>query len=436
MNSLARALQKEISNPTNFLQADKPFPVSTTPFILDEPTYSTLTGHARNVYTAIEKVTRAYLVDEEIQNLFPEYDSVRTLSKLAPKTGTLLNLARFDFAVLKGGAFKMMETNTGCPGALTTVGLINNAFVGEAASLHMGLENRVPLTVDDRAYFIRYLEAMVKGAHPDKSHITMAFVSSEHRRIVTDLNKLTELAGEFGFHAIRCEVQDLAYDGRRLTHDGIPIDCAFLKFDSVIDEAGECDLGIYGKDVDSLASPLMRAMRDEAFVYVNTLPSMLISESKRMLALLFDPRVRKWFTEDECESIDAIVAKTSYLGQDRPCAWDPDEISRHKDRFVIKSVIDTRGRGVFLGKHTSQNDWDNLLVRCMDGKHVVQEFLNLERQSVEKPIGQSGHFDAYTDIGLYQLGGDSIGFLCRASSKPVVNVGNGGALRPTFVVRR
>ena len=89
MNELVHALQKEISNPTNFLQADKPFPVSMTPFILDEATYSTLTGHARNVYTAIEKVTRAYLVDAEIQNLFPEYESVRALSKLAPKTGTL-----------------------------------------------------------------------------------------------------------------------------------------------------------------------------------------------------------------------------------------------------------------------------------------------------------------------------------------------------------
>lgn len=436
MNELAYALQKEILNPTNFLQADKPFPVSATPFILDEPTYSTLTGHARNVYTAIEKVTRAYLADEEIQNLFPEYESVRTLSKLAPNTGTLLNLARFDFAVLKDGAFKMMETNTSCPGALTTVGLINNAFVEAGASLHKDLEYRVPLTVDDRAYFIRYLEALVKKAHPDKSHITMAFVSSEHRRIVTDLNKLTELAREFGFHAIRCEVQDLVYDGERLSHDGVPIDGAFLKFDSVIDETGECDLGIYGKDVDSPESPLMRAMRDEAFVYVNTLPSMLISESKRMLALLFDPNVRIWLTEEECKSIDAIVAKTSYLGQKRRCAWDLDEISKHKDKFVIKSVNDTRGRGVFLGRYTSQNDWDSLIARCTHGRHVVQEFLNLEQQSVEKPIGQSGYFNAYTDIGLYQLGGASIGFLCRASSKPIVNVGNGGALRPTFVIRR
>jgi hypothetical protein len=188
--------------------------------------------------------------------------------------------------------------------------------------------------------------------------------------------------------------------------------------------------------MDSTASPLMQAMHDEAFVYVNTLPSMLISESKRMLALLFDPRVRIWLTENECKSIDAIVAKTSYLGQNRPCAWDLDEISRHKDNFVIKSVTDTRGRGVFLGRYTPQNDWDSLIVRCMRGTHVVQEFLNLEQQSVEKPIGQSGYFDAYTDVGLYQLGGDSIGFLCRASSKPIVNVGNGGALRPTFVVRR
>lgn len=436
MNDLEFALQSEISNPTNFLQADKPFPVSVTPFIIDEPSYRTLTKQAKDVLSAVEKITCAYLVDEEIQELFPEYKSVRSLSKLAPKNVPLLNLARFDFAVLSGGEFKMMETNTGCPGALTTVGLINNAFVNATTSLQTGIENRVPLTIDDPAYFISHLEQLVKQSHPDKSHITMAFVSSMHRRIVTDLDKLTELASKFGFHAIRCEVQELAYDGIHLTHDGTKIDCAFLKFDSVIDDEGDCDLGIYGKELDNLNSPLMRAMQDEAFIYINTLPSMLISESKRMLALLHDPNLRSLFTKSECNSIDAIVAKTSYLGQGRSPVWDLEEIAQNKDQFVIKSVIDTRGRGIYLGKYTDQKIWNHLLTKCMDGQHVVQEFLNLEKQTVENPIGESGNFDAYTDIGLYQLGGESIGFLCRASNKPIVNVGNGGALRPTFVVRR
>jgi hypothetical protein len=47
---------------------------------------------------------------------------------------------------------------------------------------------------------------------------------------------------------------------------------------------------------------------------------------------------------------------------------------------------------------------------------------------------KTGYFDACTDMGLYLLGGEPIGFLCRASRLPIVNVGKSGALRPTYVV--
>jgi hypothetical protein len=62
-------------------------------------------------------------------------------------------------------------------------------------------------------------------------------------------------------------------------------------------------------------------------------------------------------------------------------------------------------------------------------RFVVQEFLDLDRQEVSNPVTDGpGRFRAYTEMGLYMLGGEPI--RCRASRDPL---GKGVAVRPTFV---
>jgi len=216
----------------------------------------------------------------------------------------------------------------------------------------------------------------------------------------------------------------------------MPITVAYLKFDAVVTEIGEMDLGIYGPD-DHSSQPFIRAVYGHAFKHVNSFASQLLAENKRMLALLHMERVQKQLLGEEVEAIKRLVAKTYSLS---PAGLQqfggPERLRREKNLWVLKQVIESRGRGVYIGRHTSHEDWNTLVDSPTIDRFVVQEVIDLDLQQVSNPIfDEPGQFRAYTDMGLYMLGGEPIGFLCRASRLPVVNVAKNGALRPTFVTR-
>jgi hypothetical protein len=97
--------------------------------------------------------------------------------------------------------------------------------------------------------------------------------------------------------------------------------------------------------------------------------------------------------------------------------------------------MDSRGRGIFIGYYMSDSEWAQTVKACLNKPFVVQEYLPLLQEEVSSPISPTKQIMAFTDIGLYLIAGKAIGFLCRASLNPIVNVGKEGALRPTFVTK-
>ncbi|ABB08584.1 hypothetical protein [Burkholderia lata] len=423
------ALRAAMHNSVTFLDKNRPFPVSPTPLLIPEREYDEICRDARQVLVALEKAIGIVSSDGSLWRHFPELHGLEDLVRFPGSTSRLIDLARFDLAIVKGGGVRMMETNAGCPGALTTVGDINQAFRASAFFNAHIAGTHVPLTVDNKFYFVDYLASLVDRGAP----LNMAFISSKHRRIVTDLDRLTELAQERGYGAIRCDVQDLDYDGRQLTHKGTPVTVAYLKFDAVVTEAGDMDLGIYGPE--AVRQPFLEAVRDGAFKYVNSFASQLLAENKRMLAMLHTERVQRHLSSPEVDAIKRLVARTWSLSADGLQQFGGRERLLHeKNQCVLKQVIESRGRGVHIGRHTSDAEWRELVASPTLDRYIVQEWVELDRQEVLNPVfDDPGRFAAYTDMGLYMVGGEPAGFLCRASHDPVVNVGKSGALRPTFV---
>jgi hypothetical protein len=425
-----RDLRAVMRNSVTFLDKNRPFPVSPTPLLIPEPEYEDICRNAKLVLAALEKAVGIVSGDDELWRHFPELHGLEDLVRLPEPTSRLIDLARFDLAIVKGGGVRMMETNAGCPGALTTVGDINHAFRASAFFNEHIAGSSVAMTVDNKFYFVDYLASLVNPGEP----VNMAFISSRHRRIVTDLDRLTELAQERGYQSIRCDVQDLDYDGKRLTHEGKPVAVAYLKFDAVVTEAGDMDLGIYSPG--TVYQPFLRAVHDRAFKYINSFASQLLAENKRSLAMLHTERVQRHLLRAEIDAINCLVARTWSLSADGLRQFGGRErLLREKNRWVLKQVIESRGRGVHIGCYTSDAEWSELVASSTIDRYIVQELVELDQQDVRNPVfDEPGRFVAYTDMGLYMVGGEPAGFLCRASHDPVVNVGKSGALRPTFVM--
>ena len=426
-------LRQTVENSVTFLDKNRPFPVSPTPMVIPAAEYRHISGLAEHVLTALEKTARVVLDTPHLWAQFPELHSVEEFVRLPSSTTRVIDLARFDLAVRAGGGVRMMESNSGCPGGLTTIGDINAAYATSTAfdeTLAGRVEEQV---IDSKFYFVDHLASLV----PDGLPKTLAFISSRHRRIVTDLDRLTELAAERGYGAIRCDVQDLDYRNGALVLNGTQIQSAFLKFDSVVTADGHIDLGIYGPD-DDAGTPFLQAVKDRAIAYVNSFASQLLIENKRLLAMVRAPEVQADLTEAETSALTALVAPTYSLAPGALEAFGGrDRLLAEKDHWVLKAVIETRGRGVHIGRFLTAGEWMEVVASPVLDRFVAQEFIALDVQDVRTPVQEEpGLFKAYTDIGLFLLSGKAVGFLCRASRSPVVNVGKSGALRPTYVVTK
>jgi uncharacterized circularly permuted ATP-grasp superfamily protein len=125
--------------------------------------------------------------------------------------------------------------------------------------------------------------------------------------------------------------------------------------------------------------------------------------------------------------------KTIYHGHEIDLV---DYIGTHKDEFVIKPNDEYGGKGVCLGKESSQDKWNNMINEALDGEPiVVQEIVPIPRAAF--PVFENGklkYVDMVVDMDPYVFGAKVEGVLTRLSSSSLANVTAGGGTTPTFVI--
>ena len=111
------------------------------------------------------------------------------------------------------------------------------------------------------------------------------------------------------------------------------------------------------------------------------------------------------------------------------------DILNNKDKYVIKRVIDTRGRGVWIGKCTTVIEWSNLVEKTINGPYVVQEYIQ-HPKDVVLSSNSTKPMSMYTNLAVFMIEGKAAGILARSSDSMVTNVGQSGCVRPVYVLNR
>jgi hypothetical protein len=94
------------------------------------------------------------------------------------------------------------------------------------------------------------------------------------------------------------------------------------------------------------------------------------------------------------------------------------------------------GKGVFIGWETSESDWDAAIAEGLAASYVVQEKVELQRQSFPELAedGSIRHRDLVIDLDPFVLQGEVEGFLTRLSGTSLANVTSGGGQVPAFLL--
>src|SRR5262249_47028570 len=272
-------------------------------------------------------------------------------------------------------------------------------------------------------FFVRSLVAAHagRGAAPN-----IGFLNSHYRTLTTDLNLLVASAHRLGLCARQLRVQALELRRGRVGWDAAALDLADQKVDAFIDDDGQARPCIYEHSSDEVAA-YWHGLETEQFAYANSFPSALVAENKRILSVLRDPDLRSLFTADEREAIDALCPETFAVDRD-----SAEMLARCRDDYVLKRVIDTRGRGVIIGRHSSADQWAAAIAEAMRRPTVAQRYIPHSPCAVLSVGDTPTLMPMFQNLGLFLIAGRAAGLICRASTDPITNIARHGAMQPVF----
>jgi uncharacterized circularly permuted ATP-grasp superfamily protein len=183
---------------------------------------------------------------------------------------------------------------------------------------------------------------------------------------------------------------------------------------------------------------LFEAVRDRAVVMVNPFRCKPIHK-KAIFAVLTDDEMQRHFTAEERAAILAHVPWTRRVQEGRTTRQGetvdlPSWIVAHRERLVMKPNDEYGGKGVFIGWEMTASEWETALATALRSSYVVQEKVELLKQSFPELAPDLRFRDFVVDLDPYVFDGEVEGFLTRLSGTSLANVTSGGGQVPAFLV--
>ena len=197
----------------------------------------------------------------------------------------------------------------------------------------------------------------------------LAVVDAAGTPTASEFRLVAGAAAERGLDAVVAGLDELRYDGSTLYAGGAPVQLVYRR----------------ALAPDVVADDLPAAVRDGAACVVNPFRA-VVASSKKILALLQDPRFEYLLRGQEAEQIRATLPWTRILRPGRATygPWRFDLltfVSDNRERLVLKPADDYGGRGVILGNETDQATWDGTIeAQAPAGDFIVQEYVAIPEE--------------------------------------------------------
>ena len=364
-------------------------------------------------HRAIEAIVRAWRGDSRLRQVVRLPRPLETIVDGSPRPPTgRIHLARLDLLTQPDGGFRVVETNANCPGALLTCGVASRRWREYLGSL--GVTTPAPLDYEDPEWMARWFIEAAEAATGIAPELVIL---------------LRERGGN------RLELPGLAAQLLRLGIDTVEADPREL----VVSSTGEVSL--HGRTVlhaywklglreflgmHTELRGLVRALQGGRIFVQNGFPERVIADHKCCLAVLDDPTFDDLFDADD---LRLLRPSLPWSRNARLCsAWELGRIRRCRSDYVLKRPLDTRGRGVVIGRETRSRDaWSNAVDVAVEEGWLVQEFCEAT-ELVAREAGRRLH-----DVSLGLVNGELAGATMRSSAELRTNVALTGSLHPVFL---
>ncbi len=408
-------------------------PVSLLPTILHKDQILESVGNLGIVRKLLERLALALVSDLNndkksiLIEKFAPYRKYFDLIRSERRHMSHVQLMRYDTVQEEHEGFKVLETNTCCPGGVIHCSQIRNAYLNSKIGQNVIRGKKLAeYPVDSVAGFCEFLNCSNQKL-PDAHNIFIGNYKSTYTYELDTIQKrynALSASNRVGNRLFVGDIRDLEYKEGKVYYRDQRISLIYNKLDPLQINPDDPEISAW-----------IEASRCQDCEFLNSLTAMYILETKRVLAILGTPEINDYlgFEDTEKQAVAACVPQTSILEQH---SIDDSAVIRDRHQYVLKADALTRGEGVFVGHAMSQDDWKQAVTQTIRNNGVVQECLktphritatldDLQSLSVSKE---------YFGVDFFFFGEDFAGIVSRCSNSFVFNVGSGGKESPTIVV--
>jgi hypothetical protein len=393
------------------------------PNLVSNAVYDQIRAVCRGIFRAIEKVETA--LGTELWDRVDLTPEERALVALDPGYRRSSPTSRLD-SFITTSAYQFVELNAETPAGAGYAEVLADVFL-ELPIVQKFQERYVLRRFQTQQRLLDTLLSCYREAGGREARPTIAIVDYEEVPTRTEHHMARAFFESRGIPTLVSDPRRLTYEGGRLRENGRPIEIVYKRL--LVNELLE--------KREELA-PLVQAAKDRAVTVVNPFRCKPIHK-KSIFAVLTDDELQGLFTDEERSAIRAHVPWTRRVREGRTLRHGetvdlPAFIRDHREQLVMKPNDEYGGKGVFIGWELSATEWEAALQEALKSSYVVQEKVELLRQTFPELAPRLGFRDFVVDLDPYIFNGEVEGFLTRLSGTSLANVTSGGGQVPSFIV--
>jgi hypothetical protein len=402
------------------------------PHFVTEDDFARITQVCETVWSAIEKVKDAAMVDDSIIRDLGLTNIERDLISIDPGYRAVSPTARLD-SFLTDTAYSFVELNGESPAGIAYVDAAYDIFSELPVMKRFAESYKVRPLYGRRFMLDVLLESYEEFIDGKGKHIPqIAIVDLKGMPTQKEFELFKEFFERKGYATTICSPDELTFENNSLSAGDFQIDIVYKRL--LVNEY---------LPIMSEYPALLDAYRAGAICMVNSFRSKLIHK-KALFAVLTDERRADLFTSEEQEAIQKHVPwtrlvrkeKTDYLGNEIELL---EFINANRNKLVLKPNDDYGGHGITIGWNADEIGWEEALRSALaNGDYLVQERVPTAREVFPalRDDGTVEFAEQLVDLDPLLFNGKVRSAFTRLSFTELANVSSGGGMVPTFIISK
>lgn len=384
----------------NLRFGDRPICAVLRPMFITERQYELVRRDATLALSAIERLYRALMADENLRAELSLTVAEEQLISIAPGFGAPAASGRLEASLDPSGEFHFVEYNPAPPNGLLYGDALSEIFM-EMDVVREFARMRPLRRIEIGPSVLETLLCCYRE-WGGRDHPHIAIVAGNEAPAQAEHEICREYFESRGYSTIIADPNELEYRGGWLRVSDFRINLVYkrVKAGEIISRSG-------------LGHPLIRATQDRAVCVVNSFRAQMFMK-KALFALLDDPQYESLFTGDEVETLRRRIPWTRVLREGFTTYRDQrvdliNFVISRREAMVLKPNDDYGGRGVVLGWQCGDDEWNRAVKDRLGASFVAQERVG----TLQEPFptlsgGQITFEDRHIDFAPYTWLGDHV----------------------------